>query len=201
MGSNNHSTPQARWAVTTTLLHKLDASHRSHLRSILGMRWPNRIISNENLYVCCSTGPLSQQVWGMRRSMFGHVLHMLEDTPTELSLQFAVAGSNRSRGQVGRHTTNLFDMLRSDLKEKLRSGRDLVRLREMATDRTRWRGLLAGTDCDINMSPDYFCRRNSLMMMMCNVHMIRWRFQAFRIFAVIETEPEVAVRCLRFYVE
>ena len=48
------------WAVTTTLLHKLDACHRSHLRSILGMCWPNGIISNDDLYVHCGTGPLSQ---------------------------------------------------------------------------------------------------------------------------------------------
>ena len=58
MGSNNHSTPQARWAVTTTLLSRLDACHRSLLRSILDMRWPNGIISSEDLYVRCGTGPL-----------------------------------------------------------------------------------------------------------------------------------------------
>ena len=132
------------WAVTTTLLHKLDACHRNHLRSILSMRWPNGIMSNEDMYVRCGTGPLSQQVRRMRISLFGHVLRLPEDTRAHMSLQFAVAGSNRYRGRIGRHTTNLFDVLHSDLKEKgvkLRSGRDLVRVREMATDRTRWRGL------------------------------------------------------------
>ena len=48
MGSNNHSTPQAR------------CLHRSHLRLILSMRWPNGIISNEDLYIRCGTGLLSQ---------------------------------------------------------------------------------------------------------------------------------------------
>ena len=85
----------SNWAVTTTLLHKLDACHRSHLQSILGMRWPNGIISNEDMYIHCSTGPRSQQVRRMHRSMFGHVLHMPGDIPAQLSLQFAVAGSNR----------------------------------------------------------------------------------------------------------
>ena len=121
------------WAVTTTLLHKLDACHRSHLRSILDMHWPNGIISNEDLYIHCGAGLLSQQVRRMLRSMFGHVLRMPNDTPAQLSLQFAVAGSNQYRGRVGRHNANLFDVLQSDLKEKgvkLRSGRDLVRFRD-----------------------------------------------------------------------
>ena len=39
------------WTVTTALLHKLDACHRRHLRSILGMCWPKGIISNEDLYM------------------------------------------------------------------------------------------------------------------------------------------------------
>ena len=90
------------WAVTTTLIHKLDICHRSHLQSILGMHWPNGIIANEDLYICCGTGPLSQQVRRMRRSMFSHVLRMPKDTPVRLSLQFAVAGSNLYRGRVGR---------------------------------------------------------------------------------------------------
>ena len=124
----------SNWAVTTTLLHKLDVCHRSHRRSILGMHWPNGIISTEDLYVYC-------------RSMFGHVLHMAEEYPAQLSLQFAVAGSNQYRGRVRRHTTNLLEMLHSNLKEKgvnLRSGRYLVSFRVMATDRTRWRRLWGG---------------------------------------------------------
>ena len=67
-----------------------------------------------------------------------------EDTPAQLSLQFAIAGLNQYRGRVGKNTTNLFNVWRSDLKErgvKLPSDKDLVRLREMATDRTRCSGL------------------------------------------------------------
>ena len=114
---------------------------------------------------------------------------MPEDTPAYLSLQFAVAGSNRYRGRIGRHNTNLFDVLRSDLTEKglkLRSGRDLVRLR-------RWRltgrdgADYGGTDCDIKMSPGYFCRRNSLMMMKMMVIYIIMR----------NTWPNMDMRILR----
>ena len=65
------------WSVTSTLLHKLDACH---MRSIFGMRCPKWIISNEDLYVRSATGSPSQQVRRMRRSMFGPVLRMPEDT-------------------------------------------------------------------------------------------------------------------------
>ena len=50
--------------------------------------------------------------------MFGRGLRMPEDAPAQLSLQFVVAGSNQYRGRVGRHTTNIFDVLHSDLKEQ-----------------------------------------------------------------------------------
>lgn len=81
------------WAVPVMILYKLDACHRCHLRSIMGMRWPNRIVSNEDLYVCCGIEPLSQRVRRMRRSIFGHVLRILEDSHAQLALEFAIVGS------------------------------------------------------------------------------------------------------------
>ena len=49
-------------------------------------RWPKGIIDNADMCVRCDTGPLSQQVQRMRRSMFGHVLRMPEDTPAQMWL-------------------------------------------------------------------------------------------------------------------
>ena len=109
------------WAVTTTLIHKLDICHRSHLQSILGMHWPNGIISNEDLYICCGTGLLSQQVRRMRRSMFSHVLRMPKDTPVQLSLQFVVAGSNRYRGRIGRQPPTYLTCSAQTLKRRASS--------------------------------------------------------------------------------
>ena len=48
----------------------------------------------------------------------------------------------------------------------VRSGRDLVRLREMGLIDGQDGMNNGGTDCDIKMSPDYFCPRNSSTMML-----------------------------------
>ena len=98
------------------------------------MRWPKRIISNEDLYLRCGTGPLSQQVQRVHRPMFSHVSCMPENTSAQLGLQFVVDGSNQYKGRVGRHTTNLLDMLRSDLSDRCQ----VVRLTEVAADWNRW---------------------------------------------------------------
>ena len=37
------------WAAPKTILNKLDACHRRHLHSILGIHWPHSTISNEAL--------------------------------------------------------------------------------------------------------------------------------------------------------
>ena len=57
----------SNWTVPTIVLHKRDDCHRRHLRSILRMRCPSGIIANEDIYVRCNTGPLSQQVRSTRR--------------------------------------------------------------------------------------------------------------------------------------
>ena len=66
--------------------------------------------------------------------LHSHVLHLPMDTPVpctamcytypwiplspaQLALKFAVVGSNRYRGRVGSHNTDLHDMLHSDLRE------------------------------------------------------------------------------------
>ena len=62
-----------------------------------------------------------------------------------------------------RQSNNLLDVLRSDFKERgdrLRSGRDIVKLREMIKNRTRCRGLHV-SDCEDNMFSDYFSHGNS----------------------------------------
>ena len=87
-------------AAPTIVLHNLYACHRCHLSSVLDMRWPNGIISNKDLYVCCGTGLLSQQVRRIRRSMLGHMLLIPMDTPAQLTLQVVVAGSNRYRAHL-----------------------------------------------------------------------------------------------------
>ena len=50
------------WAAPKTILNKLDACHRRHLRAILSIHWAHSTISNEALYKRCNTRPLSEMV-------------------------------------------------------------------------------------------------------------------------------------------
>ena len=131
------------WAVPKTSLHQLDKCHRYHLRSILGIRWPNTI-SNNQLYARCNTQPLSVMVQDRRWGMLGHALRMPQDTPAQLALHFAVVGSQIHKSRRGRHQTNLLDTIRTDLKHHqlaLKCADDIETLRALANDKATWRSM------------------------------------------------------------
>ena len=130
------------WAAPKTILNKLDACHRRHLRSILGIHWPHSTISNEALYKRCNTRPLSEFVAEAKWNMLGHVLRMDRSAPAQNALQYAVEGAKKYKGRRGHHTTNLLDTLKADIKHRnlnLRNTIDLEILRRAADDRARWR--------------------------------------------------------------
>ena len=60
------------WAASKQLLHKPDVCHRNHLRSIIGITYPN-IIRNETLYKRCEVVPLSERVTRARWRRLGHI--------------------------------------------------------------------------------------------------------------------------------
>ena len=146
------------WAVTASDLKKLDVTHRHHLRTIIGIKWPNGVISNINLYQRCNTRPLSERVAQSRWNLFGHILRSPENTPAQVALLFAA--ENGIKGRVGRHQLNLYDVLRDDVKHRdsalrkalkktgntedveaitMKNIDDVMRLREVARDRSVWR--------------------------------------------------------------
>ena len=132
------------WAAPKHVLNKLDTCHRRHLRSILNIKWPTAVISNQNLYKLCDTIPLSERVEAARWSMLGHVLRSPETTPVSLALHFAVIGSKKYKGRRGAHRTNLLSILKKDLKKRnitLSKPADLLALRHLAEDRTEWKRL------------------------------------------------------------
>jgi len=106
------------WAAPKTILNKLDACHRRHLRSILGIHWPHSTISNEALYKRCNTRPLSEMVAEARWNMLGHVLRMDRNAPAQRALQYAVEGAQMYSSRCGCHTTNLLDILKADMKQR-----------------------------------------------------------------------------------
>ena len=61
------------WAVPQTMLNKLDACHRRHLRTIAGHCWLKSLISNQALYELCNEEPLSSKVAKQRWSMLAYV--------------------------------------------------------------------------------------------------------------------------------
>ena len=78
--------------------------------------------------------------------MLGHVLRSEENCPGLLALRFAVEGSKRYKGRVGRHRCNLLDTLRDDLKTRhmmLRNVIDFENIKHIASDRVKWRKLFS----------------------------------------------------------
>jgi len=130
------------WAVSKTVISKLDVVHRRHLRSILNYKYPN-VISNNNLYKRTNTEPLSVRVERSRWKMLGHVLRGPWDGPALTSLVFAV-NTLQLPGRRGRPQTNLFSLIKHDLSDRnlfLNNVNDLIYLRNLAFDRNSWRSL------------------------------------------------------------
>lgn len=132
-------------ALTQAEEKKLDAMHRNHLRAIIGIRWPRRI-TNERLYNQCKVAAtLSPRVRVFRWRMFGHVLRMDSESPAQLSMDFAFGDYVKNmKARRGRHSTNLLSAIIHDAKARgivLKTRRDLDNLREMASDRDRWKSL------------------------------------------------------------
>ena len=130
------------WAAPKTVLNKLDVVHRRHLRTILNYKYPN-IISNKNLYKRCKCEPLSVRVDRNRWRLLGHVLRGPINGPAYSSLMFAVS-SQQMLGRVGRPQSNLFSLIKRDLKDRnllLDDINDLNYLRSFAHNRANWRSL------------------------------------------------------------
>ena len=102
------------------------------------------MMSNETLYKRCNTTPLSIRAALSRWKMLGHVMRLPENSPAQSSLCFAVDCMNKLPGRIGRHRVNLLQIIRSDLNVRgieLNVYKDIVKLRELASDRQHWRDM------------------------------------------------------------
>ena len=135
------------WAVPDKDLEKLDTTHRRHLRRMLNMYWPRGKIRKVELYKRCDTIKLSERVKKMRWTMLGHILRSDEQTPAFPSFKFAL--NNKLKGRRGKHQSNLFKTVLSDLEARnfhLLDLDDFMYLRELAFDRAHWRSCTSGGD-------------------------------------------------------
>lgn len=149
------------WAAPKNVLEKIDICHRKHLRRILNLHWPHGVIKNKTLYKRCNCSPLSERVNKSRWSLLGHILRLPETTPAHLALHFALDGAKEYKGRIGRHQMNLLRVLRKDIEDRdislrhalknvrneqdiiqegmtLRDVDDLIKIRDIAKDRTIW---------------------------------------------------------------
>ena len=88
------------------------------------------------------TTPLSERISLSRWRMLGHILRSPENSPASLALSFAVEGSCGYKSRRGRHQTNLFNVLKTDLSARglsLNSIDDLHELRHVASNRQKWK--------------------------------------------------------------
>ena len=107
------------WAIPQRVLASLDIVQRKHLKRILNIYWPSTI-SNKALYARTKATPLSERVEKARWTMLGHVLRSDNSTPAYQSFLFATFGCKGLKGRLGRHRTNLYDIIvkKDFLKDK-----------------------------------------------------------------------------------
>ena len=84
------------WAAPKHIFEKINTCHRNHLRSIMNVKWPNKI-TNTCLYKVTNTKPLTTRIEQSRWKLFGHILRSTENTPASLSLMFAADSSEKKK--------------------------------------------------------------------------------------------------------
>ena len=73
------------WTLTKALEDSLNSFHRRLLRIALNIRYPKKI-SNSKLYNITKEIPISQKIKKRRLSLFGHILRLDPNTPTQRDL-------------------------------------------------------------------------------------------------------------------
>ena len=68
------------WSLTVAGGARLDSFHQRQLRSLLGIKWPQRL-SNTTLYIRCQAEKLTTVLRRQRWKLLGHILRMDNDVP------------------------------------------------------------------------------------------------------------------------
>ena len=74
--------------------------------------------------------------------MLGHILRSDNNTPAYQSFIFATFGSKSFKGHIGRHKTNLYDLILKDLDKRelsIYDNNDFINLVELAQNRQEWK--------------------------------------------------------------
>ena len=129
------------WGLTQKQTDQLDSFHRSQLRQLIGIRWPN-CISNKALYRRCKCEPLNIRLTEARWRLFGHVLRLPRDVPAQMFVSEYFSREKDVEGWRGRPRTSLPTVLDEDLKtvgKRIHNSAELERLRLLTKE--EWRAL------------------------------------------------------------
>ena len=148
------------WALTQEESNKLDAFHRTQLRRVIGIRYPDKI----SLYKRTGSKPVSEEMYSDRWRLLGHTLRMDDKIPAKAAMIFYFS-INAKTNQCGPRTT-LPVSINNDLKNireaasrkrgrkkatieslpaQLTSMNDLRTLERLAQDRKKWQQIVSDT--------------------------------------------------------
>ena len=129
------------WGLPDKEMSKLSAFHRRHLRAIANIRWPHRI-SSKALVKKLGTFELDSFVEKCRLRLFGHVLRLDRETPAQKSMDNYLIYFRPGKRTRGRPKHILPPRLQKDMQKRglnFKCQRDLNQLRDLASDRDKWR--------------------------------------------------------------
>ena len=132
------------WAITKEETNKLDAAHRKHLRTILNIKWYDKI-TNEQLYTRANVEVFSKRMTRARWRMLGRVLRLPENRPASLALKFAMEKMKVLPPRRGRPITNLYELVVKDIKkigQNLKTIDDFYHLQSIAKNENEWNKLI-----------------------------------------------------------
>ena len=140
------------WGLTKTQEEQLNRFHRKQLKQVLQIKYPQKI-RNEKLYERSNEIPIALTIMSHRWRLFGHILRRDKDIPANHAMMaYFRSGEEKFRG---RKRTTLPITINNDLRKlerkddhtytrrlKFETSEDLETLRNIATDRTKWRNLI-----------------------------------------------------------
>jgi len=129
--------------LSLSQLEKMNAAHRTHLRRVLGIFYPNTI-SNAKLYESCNLKPISAYVIKARWTLFGHILRLPENTPAhQVMITYYTMHATHKKSGIQNILPTLInqDLDCQQSKIWLNTYNDFLSIRQYAQDRTAWREL------------------------------------------------------------
>ena len=100
------------WALTPSIIDKVDSFHRRLLRKALNIKWP-RIETNENLYNRTKVEKWSKIIKQRRLSWLGHLPRLDEKTPARIALKESCRKVKRN---IGKNKTTWIQVVKNDVK-------------------------------------------------------------------------------------